>query len=77
MRQLKPRQKAEVKRVREMKGIETAVKRARRLAHLHESCLMLWLIFSMNDLEALPGPLTSRIPRWFSVPFPPSPSRAE
>jgi len=32
VRQLRPRQKAEVKRLLEKKGIETAVKRARRLA---------------------------------------------
>lgn len=32
MRQLKPRQKADVRAVREKKGIETAIKRARQMA---------------------------------------------
>ena len=31
MRQLKPKQKAQVRRIREMKGVEVAIQRARKL----------------------------------------------
>lgn len=34
IRQLKPRHRAEMKAVREKKGVEAAIKRARKLAHM-------------------------------------------
>lgn len=34
MRQLKPRQKAQVRKIREAKGVRVAIQRAKRFAHL-------------------------------------------